>query len=131
MRAGFVVVGEMVESGLLVEYFENEEEARAAGRVVTVFHGRILIDHSLGRRRMVLLGIYMLCNKRRSPCVGQEEAREFLTKELGIDGKEVSKGIYDAVREKGWLTENGDVICFTKKGIDAVKQIIYGEEKEE
>ena len=122
----------MGQVNLLLDYFESEEEARAAEKVVTVFHGKILLDQALGRRKMVLLGIYMLCNKKKAPCIRQDEAKEFLSRELGIDGKDVSKGIYDAIREKGWLTENKDEICLTKRGIDTVKQIIYsGGEKEE
>lgn len=119
----------MNNSEILKEYFpeDNEEDVK---RLVTMFHGKLLITQSLGRGDVVTLIVYMLSNKHGSPNINYDEARDLFV-ESGRKSENFAKGVYDATKCKKPLLvkEGGKNLSLTYNGLMRVKTLLASKDE--
>lgn len=109
----------------LEEYFPDKEVVHWK-KLFSDFHGVQLIDSSLSDAEVLLISVYMQCNKRKTPAVNTSYIRNTFT-DIGRKEDNFSPNLAN-LKRKDYLrqkTENDyNNITFTVEGLKKVKELL-------
>lgn len=115
---------------ILAKYFEDENEARNALRLMDVFHGKIIVDKTvLGADNILLLSIYMLCNEHNKPSVNKNEVQSLFHKLNESEDRKSPNEYFNFYvrRNKKLISKKNDDMSLTLLGLKKVKELLDGE----
>ncbi len=111
----------------LAEYFPTDE-VESAKKLITEFHGKLLVNKEPGANNLALLIVYMLSNKNKANAVSDKESAVFFETCGCGSSVDYSKAIYElSKRAKTPLVlKKDDTISMTFAGLSKVKSILAG-----
>src|SRR5690349_19797489 len=108
-----------------LENYFNAEEMEAARDFVDVFHGKVLLNTELPRKDAILLGLYMICNSKKTSQVGKNEASDFIGS-MGVSPADISKGLYDMKEQELVSLDNSGNIGLSFSGLKKIRNMLGG-----